>query len=775
MPKALIAYLTQRSETATFMLPSDLPRALADLFPRPEWLLPQPYKIFLSDETRPPLIGFPVAEAQVMKDLESRLDRWLSEEVAWQVNRTGTKEKAQQAFTGYLTQLMKVAENAMLSNLLSDYHGVFWLLHSFDLSKHFAGLPRRISVADTQVGKTQGDQLKYRLFAKWVSETRDQMVQLATRVATTLDGEEQRGLQFFRLLQDDVLILTEDFVGPDLRELRSFFAGYLRRDFQAFRDSFEKIRTVATDLVTKDKAFRNALPLVGGAAEQGVTTALLMDNRFQSYLFEHPAAQSISRDDRELLQSISRRVREFTVLNQLRRGIHMMAVAPDGAVFSAERRTIMNYSRSTRPMDFGRPGVVDPMVHRFGLMYDISAFSETLGSIARGGRKEEISSYRQMLLFQRKMETIASRHRLQFEKFLGDGAFYTTRQALRLVGAAIEIQRFYSDMRRKGFAFNKGLRIALNYGYYRLLPMKGTGDSSERMMEFYGPGIVELSRLTTGKANKEIEEIQGFLMAHGYEQATVQQFFAPLARGVDVIDHKMHNREFYAYVNASGHLVNEGIVASFQLAQELSPELQAENQQLFRLTCPFGSYIGFALSIPGVEYIGLRIMGMTSLKGLDQVEVCEITPFAPGEASATPLEAEALTTLLRQEYHAQEESPVPDLPFLEGHTHEEPVEPEVVVCISLDDGSDEEVLIGQWDPLSDEMAQPLRIPKEDFRRLFAIRGPVTTDALQTSRDSLIELYHRLCDKTGETLRLSPYRYDTHYEAFLIGESVEKLE
>src|SRR6185369_15407797 len=111
---------------------------------------------------------------------------------------------------------------------------------------------------------------------------------------------------------------------------------------------------------------------------------------------------------------------------------------------------------------------------------------------------------------------IAQRHLLQFEKFLGDGAFYTTRRALRLVRAAIEIQRFYSEMKRKGFAFNKGLRIALNFSYYRLPPLKAGADESDRITEFYGPGIVELSRLTTGKANKEIEEIASFLIARGY-------------------------------------------------------------------------------------------------------------------------------------------------------------------------------------------------------------------------------------------------------------------
>ena len=89
--------------------------------------------------------------------------------------------------------------------------------------------------------------------------------------------------------------------------------------------------------------------------------------------------------------------------------------------------------------------------------------------------------------------------------------------------------------------------------------MRGSG--SERITEFYGPGIVELSRLTTGKANKEIEEFASFLVAHGYDQQKVQLFFAPLSGGVDVIDHAQHAREFYAYVNSNGHLVNEGIVA----------------------------------------------------------------------------------------------------------------------------------------------------------------------------------------------------------------------
>ena len=297
-----------------------------------------------------------------------------------------------------------------------------------------------------------------------------------------------------------------------------------------------------------------------------------------------------------------------------------------------------------------------------------------------------------MLLFQRKLETVAERHLLQFEKFLGDGAFYTTRRALRLVRAAVEIQRFYSEMKRKGFAFNKGLRIAMNYGYYRLLPMKGTSDDSDRITEFYGPGIVELSRLTTGKANKEIEEIASFLVSHGYDPAKVQIFFAPLARGVDVIDHAQHKREYYAYVNENGHLVNEGIVASMPFLQELSIELQIEEQQLHQLKTPWGTYIGFAPAVPGLEFIGIRLLGMVQFKGLDSIDVGEIVPFGPGEAQATEVESsEPLVGLLRQDFHQERQDSAPfngafDDDQRAETTTERMIASELVICVRSQPG-----------------------------------------------------------------------------------------
>src|SRR5438128_1624727 len=105
MSSVLIEYLSARADAATFILPFDY----------------------------------------------AKLDRWLTDEVAWQVTRSpNAKEKAQISQTAYLTPLMKVAENAMMSNLLNDYHAVFWLAHSFDIARHFSSIPRRVSSIEAQ-------------------------------------------------------------------------------------------------------------------------------------------------------------------------------------------------------------------------------------------------------------------------------------------------------------------------------------------------------------------------------------------------------------------------------------------------------------------------------------------------------------------------------------------------------------------------------------------------------------------------------------------------
>jgi hypothetical protein len=639
-------------------------------------------------------------------------------------------------------------------------------------------IPRKVTALDPQLGRTHGDAIKYRIYAKWSSEMREQMAELARRTSTILDGEEERGLRFFRLLQENLLILTEEFISPDLRELRSFVIGYLHRDFQAFRESTERLFSLVSDLQKRDAVFRSAVGLFGANPAERVPLGLILDKRFQAFLFGHPSVEpAFNRDEREQLQSIARRVCEFTVIHQLRRAIVPMTVSEEGEVRPADRRG-ETYSRSTRPLDFGRSGVLDPMVHRFGLIYDISSFSEILGNLARAGRAQEITSYRQMLLFQRKLETITERHRLQFEKFLGDGALYTTRRALHLVRAAVEIQRFYGEMKRKGFAFNRGMRVAINYGYYRLLPMKPRLDSPERTMEFYGPGVVELSRLTTGKATQEIEEIQTFLVAHGYEESRVRQFFAPLAHGVDVVDHVQHGRDFFAYINANGHLINEGIVASLSFVQELSAELEAGQHAIYRLAAPWGTYLGFSAS-EGSELIALRLLGLVSLKGLANVEVAEIVSFVPDAVESEPVRSdEPLVTLLRQQYHepldadrrrAGEDS-------MSAETRERAVASEIVLCEVRDDSAEGvTVLIGEWDPIEGRIRKSISVPMSYLHNL-GLGVPLTVAAIEARKQNLHDFYRRMTENVNALdEEAAPLERATGAVAFLLGDVVEQLQ
>jgi hypothetical protein len=342
----------------------------------------------------------------------------------------------------------------------------------------------------------------------------------------------------------------------------------------------------------------------------------------------------------------------------------------------------------------------------------------------------------------------------------------------------VEIQRYYSEMKSKGFAFNKGMRIAVNYGYYRLLPMKTGVDSAERITEFYGPGIVELSRLTTGKANKEIDDVAALLIAHGYEERKVRQFFAPLSSGVDTVDHTQHAREFYSYVNANGHLINEGIVASLWFLQELSAELEAEGTRLFRLKAPWGYYVGFAPNLSGVEYVGIRLLGMVSLKGIDKIDVGEIAPFPPGTVEATPLEpGEPFVMLLRQEFHQHPSQEPKSYEQVEpSSTSERAVDTELVVCLPSQTVSDaDEVVIGEWDPLSDRLDRPLRIPRGDFERLFSMKGTLTEEQLTVRKQSVRELYDRLCDRIEPSnVHLADFRLANSYDTFVLGDVVEKL-
>jgi hypothetical protein len=270
------------------------------------------------------------------------------------------------------------------------------------------------------------------------------------------------------------------------------------------------------------------------------------------------------------------------------------------------------------------PWVLDPQVDRYGMVYDITDFSELISVLRRSGAGVQDRSFRRMFRFQRRVNRLASSHNLRLEKYLGDGAFYSSRAARRLVVVAILVQRFYVQALREGFPFDRGMRIALNYGHYRLLPIQAGSARGGDRYEFFGHGVVELSRLATGKAAREVDEMKTMLISRGYSQQVVHDFFAPLAdSNVDLVNRQEEERQFYAYLNANGSLINEGIVATRPFVAQLARE--GGFDRLYRALDPLHNYV--AVPLPGAEgqlLVGIRKMGLARLKGLDALPVYEL-------------------------------------------------------------------------------------------------------------------------------------------------------
>lgn len=490
---------------------------------------------------------------------------------------------------------------------------------------------------------------------------------------------------------------------------------------------------------------------------------VLLDRRVQQLLTARAAQPS---PDQQFVENLSARLLEYFVVHQLRRTIMWMDTSPAGDNLAQSNGTTTTYSRAMRPMDFGRRGIVEPIVYRFGLVYDITEFTQTLGEVARGGKVEEQGSYLQMLEFQRELAKIARRHQLQFEKFLGDGAFYTSRRATRAANAAVEFQEFYAEMRARGFTFNKGMRVALNYGYYRLLPMQVAVDGAE-IKEFYGPGIVELSRLTTGKATKIIEEVQHLLIATGYDQMDVYRFFQPLLRDVDTTEEMMQQREFFAYVNAHGNLVNEGIVASIPFLRELSDETTADGLKLYGLRARWANYVGFPAAVGGA-YIGFRMLGAVSLKGIGNVEIAEIVRLTNDEAEVSIIEdSRPLIAHLQQDRNRT---------TARRATSDEETASfgDLVVCQSNSQQSGPVILVGEWDPMTDEVRRPVRLAGEDAER-YGLAVPLTAEGVEAQSIAYQKLYRKLSRmETLPSFSVGAIRDNANFSGFIIGETIERI-
>ena len=637
------------------------PEEVRRLMPDLQRTLPAPRPIFLEEESATPLQGFPVLVSDGVRALRAALRDYVEAEESVQLagfRREGHDVRAHtQAWERYVTLLSRAVENATISSYGRQYPAVFWLQHSLDVARLLKDVPRRIARRDSEIGRRHGDAIKYRILDRFLDRVLAANYDLVQRLAgATEEVEEELFPRLLTRMRDNVLLFTEDYISRDLAELGSYFNGSLGIDGRDLRRRLDELARWHFGQLAADPSLRALVVHLLRGDPRGESRDLLNRPGYVAYLATlqgYDAARLLSPSQVQVWEGLLLKLKEFELVHALRRLIvpievrdgRMIGDLPSGRAFPGGQLCL---SPTTRPLDFMEPWVVDPRVERYGMIYDISDFSATLSLLHRAGNDSQEGAFLAMFRFQQRVNRLAVSHRAKLEKYLGDGAFYSSREATNLLLCSLQLQRHYVAAVREGLPFDRGMRIALNYGAYRLIPMGSRPEEGERY-EFFGPGLVELSRLTTGKATQEIEEVKTMLLNQGYPEATVHRFFAPLShKNMDVVDKREESRRFYAYINRNGTLHNNGMVATGSFIAQLDQELGGI--PVFHGSDGERSYVVLPLEDAGEKVaVGVRKLGLVQLKGLEKLPVYEIVDAAAFSA-LTPVQGERLVTAVEREF-----------------------------------------------------------------------------------------------------------------------------
>ena len=612
---------------------------LHEVIPNPDRFLPIPQRIFLEKEEATPLHGFPVLVNSLTIGLDQALAHYVTAEEVRQIaaltRRPGNQKAVEEAWGQYGALLEAATENAVRSSFGRKLPSIFWLFHSSSVARCFRKSPKRTMRQDLTLGKSHGDLVKYRTFERFLDRVLTLTFDVVHRIAEEAEEDERELFPALLIrMRDNVLSLTEDHVSRDLSELDSYFRGHLRLDGKDFRGRLSMLEGWCEEKLRKDESVGAAARNLIGHDHTPSARSLLGESGWVRFLSQHPSYNEkslLSPQQVEIWENLLHKLKEFEILAALRRlvipvkaeGTRLSCEAPKPASGGRLGRTLV-LSDSTRPLDFSTSWVIDPLVRRYGLIYDITDFSSIVSVLGRSGSEDQDQSYRSIFRFQRRINQMARAHRLQLEKYLGDGALYSGRHPHILLFMAVQLQRYYKRALDEGFPFDRGMRIGLNHGEYRLLPIEEGVQGKSHRYEFFGHGIVELSRLATGKATREIDDIKTLLLGLGYPQQEVERFFAPLERqNVDLVDKGEEARQFYCYIDKHGALVNEGIAATEQFISELSNSGMVE--PLYRLREDRREYLVLKVPVGNQELlVGIRELGNASLKGLEKALLYEV-------------------------------------------------------------------------------------------------------------------------------------------------------
>jgi hypothetical protein len=757
--------LRESRDRISFLGPADLAGQWRAAFGSAADRLPRPYWLYADDEQTQLVLGFPLKVSAAWESFCRELGQLIEAEAVYRcalaLGETADKTGIVERRAAFAQRLADMIENAVLHDYERRLAELLWLALSREIAERVGAALRGVFARAARLPTRVLDEIRYTVVQR--------VADVANRAEAEAFGRlrrwgavepESTAIAIAKRLRTDLLPLAEQHLGRELRELSSYLQGQARIDPVRFHKLLAANAGQLERLRQRDPAFDRTLALLSPDATTLPADRLLFCRPVLDLLevWPHPETPRLSSDLFRLLKDLGDLLRRFEVVDAIRGRIFPVGLRGSRPV-TRIRGQFVRLSAFTRPVDFSMPGVVDSSVRRYGLLYDLVEFSQILEEVRRRGRAAEDHAMRFMVRFQQSMEEIRERHRLRFEKFLGDGAFYSARSARAVLLASAELRILYERLRRQGFPFDRGLRLAINVGAYHLLHMRGTGGAGPHF-EFFGHGMVELARLTTGKTTHEVEDIADFLIASGYPVQQVLEFLEPVRQSPRYPENA-RERPYAAFLIENRELVNRGGVATEAFLRDLEAEWsglpmgEAEAYGVRWLVLPCD-----AARLDG-PWMGLRALGTARLKGLDPTPLSELVVFdqAPEGLVSLPEGTPLWHSLQRfaGEVADSEVSPV--------NLAEEAIDPALCIVAALEDAVSRAWYIGLYDEELDALASAFRVPLNpvDLRD-----GEPFEAWLFRRRGELAKLYQGLRrDGSGATVALEHLRSREGYFTCLL--------
>ncbi len=677
--------------------------------------LPEPYALFAFDEDRVVTSGFPILVSPEWDALTRRVAQLIRGEVAYRValllRRAYPKQSLVEERRGMAAELAEIFENAIAHDHGRKFPEMFWLIWIRECA---AGVTAAVDRVRSELdGQPPGI----------VEQVRLAVGERLAEVSARAEGEALRRLRrndvldvevgsaaLSSLIRQDVLPLAHSGVGGAFTALDSYLVGRRRLPAERFHRRLEEAADQLARLRSRDPNFESVLAMVEPELDRISPRRLLFQAPVVDLLesWRSPESASLAGDFTQLLRHTGEVLARFEVLSALASVVTPVTVDERGPAARVGGRFVP-LAPTTRPLEFTRPGVADVAVTRFGLLYDLVEFTHIFEGLRRQGMKTEERGLRLLRRFNRRIGQIRQRHRLRFEKFLGDGAFYSGRSARAMLTAAAELRVLYERLRRQGFPFDRGMRLAVNVGTYHLVPLFEGSDGPR--FEFLGHSLVELARLTTGKTTQEVDDITDFLIASGYDMNRVLEFLEPVRRAPRLPEH-VRERPYAAFVAENGELVNQGGVVTEEFLEALEsewPDAPLRRGELYGL-----SWVLLPLEpdSPHSPWVGLRLLGAARLKGIQATPLAEVVVIEHPPDSSELLE-DGLVESLHRLSRSAEEAAFDEPRALPGSVPAVTVESRLCVASFVEDGHSRAWFLGLWEEGLSALTHAYRVPLED--------------------------------------------------------------